>query len=91
VTGKIVALREANVYQVNEDPSLMRQTIYYPYSWALRWANGTVLNALVESPTYDVPDLGQVPYLDVAAISSQEDGKISVFILKSKFIQRSHN
>ena len=60
---------------------LLRQTIYYPYSWALRWANGTVLNALVESPTYNVPDLGQVPYLDVAATSSQEDGKISVFIL----------
>jgi alpha-N-arabinofuranosidase len=60
---------------------LLRQTIYYPYSWALRWANGTVLNALVESPTYNVPDLGQVPYLDVAVTSSQEDGKISVFIL----------
>ena len=60
---------------------LLRQTIYYPYSWALRWANGTVLNALVESPTYNVPDLGQVPYLDVAATSSQEEGKISVFIL----------
>lgn len=60
---------------------LLRQTIYYPYSWALRWANGTVLNALVESPTYNVPDLGQVPYLDVTATSSPEDGKISVFIL----------
>ncbi len=60
---------------------LLRQTIYYPYRWALRWANRTVLNALVESPTYNVPDLGQVPYLDVTATSSQEDGKISVFIL----------
>jgi alpha-N-arabinofuranosidase len=60
---------------------LLRQTIYYPYSWALRWANRTVLNALVESPTYNVPDLGQVPYLDVTATSSPEDGKISVFIL----------
>jgi alpha-N-arabinofuranosidase len=60
---------------------LLRQTIYYPYSWALRWANRTVLNALVESPTYNVPDLGQVPYLDVTATSSPEDGKIAVFIL----------
>jgi alpha-L-arabinofuranosidase len=74
---------------VTNEKGVLRQTIYYPYSWALRWANGTVLNALVESPTYEVPDLGQVPYLDVAAISSQEDGKIAVFIL-NRNLSRGH-
>ena len=29
---------------------LLRQTIYYPYSWALQFARGSVLNLLVESP-----------------------------------------
>ena len=34
---------------------LFRQTIFYPYSWALQYARGRVLNVLIESPTYDVP------------------------------------
>ena len=45
---------------------MFRQTIYYPYSWALQYARGSVLNLLVESPTYEVTGMGQVPYLDVA-------------------------
>ena len=60
---------------------LLRQTIYYPYSWALQFARGAVLNLLVESPTYDVSGMGQVPYLDMAATLSLEDGKTSLFIL----------
>lgn len=60
---------------------VLRQTIYYPYSWALQWAHGSVLNMLVESPTYEVSDLGKVPYLDVAGTMSTEDGKVSLFIL----------
>jgi alpha-N-arabinofuranosidase len=66
---------------VTNEKGLLRQTIYYPYSWALRWARGTVLNVLVDSPTYDVSEMGQVPYLDVAGTLSPEDGKVSLFIL----------
>jgi alpha-L-arabinofuranosidase len=58
---------------------LFRQTIYYPYSWALQYGRGSVLNLLVESPTYDVPQLDQVPYLDIAGTLSE--GKVSLFIL----------
>jgi alpha-N-arabinofuranosidase len=58
---------------------LFRQTIYYPYSWALQYGRGSVLSLLVESPTYDVPQLDQVPYLDVAGTLSE--GKVSLFIL----------
>src|SRR6202158_5151696 len=60
---------------------LLRQTIYYPYSGALQFARGSVLNLLVESPTYEVSRMGQVPYLDVAGTVSLEDGKVSLFIL----------
>ena len=66
---------------VTNEKGLLRQTIYYPYSWALRWARGNVLNVLVESPTYEVSELGQVPYLDVAGTQGHEDGKVSLFIL----------
>ena len=60
---------------------VLRQTIFYPYSWALQYAHGSVLNMVVESPTYDVSELGKVPYLDVAGTTSMEDGKVSLFIL----------
>jgi alpha-N-arabinofuranosidase len=66
---------------VTNAKGLLRQTIYYPYSWALRWARGNVLQILVESPTYEVSELGKVPYLDVAGTLSPEDGKVSLFIL----------
>jgi alpha-L-arabinofuranosidase len=60
---------------------VLRQTIYYPYGWALQWAHGSVLSMVVESPTYDVSELGKVPYLDVAGTLSPEEGKVSLFIL----------
>lgn len=60
---------------------MFRQTIYYPYSWALQYARGSVLNLLVDSPTYEVSGMGQVPYLDCAGTVSPEDGKVSLFIL----------
>jgi len=60
---------------------LLKQSIYYPYSWALHLASGSVLNLLVESPTYEVAGMGQVPYLDVVATANPESGKTSLFIL----------
>jgi alpha-N-arabinofuranosidase len=60
---------------------LLQQTIYYPYNWALQYARGSVLMALVESPTYEVVRMGQVPYVDVAATINPQDGKVGIFIL----------
>jgi alpha-L-arabinofuranosidase len=59
---------------------LYLQTIYYPYSWGLHYARGSVLNLLVQSATYDVSGMGQVPYLDVVGTAA-EDGSVSLFIL----------
>jgi alpha-N-arabinofuranosidase len=60
---------------------LLRQTIYYPYSWALQYARGSVLNLLAQSPTYEVAKMGQVPYLDVAGTIDPGDGKVAIFVL----------
>jgi alpha-L-arabinofuranosidase len=60
---------------------LFRQTIYYPYSWALQFARGQVLNVLVESPTYEVKGLDPVPYIDATATNSPGDSKTTIFIL----------
>ena len=59
----------------------LRQTIFYPYSFALQFARGNVLNLLVESPSYEVSEIGKVPYLDAAATMNPQDGKVSMFIL----------
>jgi alpha-L-arabinofuranosidase len=60
---------------------IYRQTIYYPYRWGLEFAQGSVLNLLVDSPTYDVNGMNQVPYVDVAASYDGASGKLSVFVL----------
>ena len=61
---------------------LFRQTIFYPYNWALQYARGSVLDVLVESPsTYDVKGMGAVPHLDVAGIFNPADGKTALFLL----------
>jgi len=60
---------------------LFRQTIYYPYSWALQFARGSALELLVDSPQYDVPGVGATPLLDIAGAVNTKDGTLSLFIL----------
>src|SRR5436309_4707509 len=58
---------------------LFRQTIYYPYSWALQYARGKALNVVVEAPTYEVEKMDPVSYIDAIATVA-DDGKTSLFI-----------
>ena len=60
---------------------LFRQTIYYPYSWALQYARGRVLNLLIESPTYNVLKMDAVGYIDAAATVDPENGRTTLFVL----------
>jgi alpha-L-arabinofuranosidase len=73
---------------MTNEKGLFRQTIYYPYAWALQYAHGKVLNVLVESPTYDVKGLDAVPYID--AVATTEDGKTSLFIL-NRDLSKGHS
>ena len=68
-----------------------RQTIYYPYAWALQYAHGVAMNLVVESPTYEVtwpaspsnlanPPSETVPYVDVSSTFDKATGKFSVFL-----------
>ena len=74
---------------MTNENGLFRQTIYYPYSWALQFARGRVLNVLVEAPTYDVPEMDAVPYVDATATMNPDDGKTSFFIL-NRDLSKSH-
>jgi alpha-L-arabinofuranosidase len=60
---------------------MFRQTIYYPYAWALQHAQGEALNVMVQSPTYQPAHMDPVPYLDVAATLDKKSGETSLFIL----------
>lgn len=73
----------------NED-GVLRQSIYYPYAWALKYAHGKVLDLAVESETYPIKAAGlradfarnaDVPFLDVVATMDQDNGQVSVFML----------
>jgi alpha-N-arabinofuranosidase len=80
--------------RTNEN-GLVRQTIYYPYNWALRYARGNVLSLAPEGPTYEVarlgrpieaggwamPGLGQVPYLDLAGTIDDVGKTATLFVL----------
>jgi len=69
---------------------LFQQTIYYPYSWALAYARGTVLNLLVDSSTYEVQGMDPVPHVDVAGALDKGEGKLSLFIL-NRDLAKSHD
>lgn len=60
---------------------VLRQTIYYPYSWILKYGRGSVLNLAVESESYEVPEIGRVPYIDVGAIFEPESSSTTLLIL----------
>ncbi len=75
---------------VTNETSVLRQSIYYPYAWALRFAQEKVLDLWVESETYAIKAEGlradfarddQVPFLDVVATMNPQNGQVSLFML----------
>ena len=74
----------------NED-GLFRQTIYYPYVWALQYARGKALDLVPQSDTYEVTAFTRrgnragekitVPYLDLAGTIDAQSNSVSLFIL----------
>src|SRR5580692_9571091 len=69
---------------------IVQQTIYYPYSWALQFASGAVLDLLVQSSTYDVSGLDQVGHVDVAGSLDSKTGKLALFIL-NRDLSKAHD
>lgn len=74
---------------MTNENGLFLQTIYYPYSWGLHMARGAVLNALTESPTYEVAGMGAVPYLDVVGTFAKENGNGALFVF-NRDLQKAH-
>ncbi len=75
---------------VTNEKSVLRQSIYYPYAWALQYAHGRVLDLQVESETYPIHATGlradfardeQVPFIDVVVTVDAATGRACVFML----------
>ena len=75
---------------VTSESGVLRQSTYYPYSWALRYARGRVLDLRVESDTYPIKRTGlqadfardaDVPFLDLVATLDESAGQAAVLML----------
>jgi alpha-N-arabinofuranosidase len=75
---------------VTNETSVLRQSIYHPYAWALKYARGRVLELDLESESYPIkaeglrPDFARdasVPFLDVAATHDPESGQVCLLML----------
>jgi len=69
---------------------MFRQTIYYPYSWALQYAKGEVLNLLVDCGGYSVTGFDNVPYVDAAATFDESGKAVTLFVLNRDLTKPHH-
>jgi len=69
---------------------LLRQTIYYPYLWSLKYARGRVLDLQVASESYEIragnlqADFARndlVPFIDIVVTHDSERNEAAVFML----------
>jgi alpha-N-arabinofuranosidase len=75
---------------VTNETGVLRQSIYYPYAWALRHARGRMLDLRVEAETYPITAAGlqadvarndQVPFVDLVATLDAQSSQACVLML----------
>ncbi len=80
---------------VTSETSVLRQSIYYPYAWALQYARGRVLDLQVESETYPIratglrPDFARddrVPFVDLVATLDPGNGQLCLLVLNRDLV-----
>ena len=75
---------------VTNETGILRQSIFFPYEMALKYAHGRMLDIQVESETYPIRAAGlradfarneNVPFLDVVATYDAKQKRVAVFVL----------
>jgi alpha-N-arabinofuranosidase len=75
---------------VTSDTGVLRQSTWFPYAWALRYARGRVLDLRVDVETYPIRATGlqadfarndQVPFVDVVATLDAQNGQACLLML----------
>ncbi len=64
---------------MTSDTGCWRQTIYYPYWLTCKYGRGTVLQTLVDVPTYKNKKYGDVPFVDCVAVHNDEENELVLF------------
>ena len=64
---------------MTSDTGVWRQTIYYPYWLTCKYGRGTVLQTLVDVPTYQNKKYGDVPYVDCVTVHNEEENELVIF------------
>ena len=64
---------------MTSDTGAWKQTIFFPYMHTSTMTSGIILNALIDSPTYNCKDCDDVPYIDCVAAYDEPQGKITLF------------
>jgi alpha-N-arabinofuranosidase len=58
-----------------------RQTIFYPFAQASRFAHGRVLRPVIESPSYGAKTCADIPYLCASVVDDEASGQSVIFAL----------
>lgn len=58
-----------------------RHTTYYPWLHVSRYGRGTALTLSVDSPLYDCADYERVPFVDAAAVLSDTERELTLFVV----------
>jgi len=63
------------------DGTVWKQTIYYPFYYASVYGRGTALNVSLNSPVYENKTYGTVPYIDITAVHNEQSDELVLFIV----------
>jgi len=66
---------------VTSPDGVLRQTIYFPYAWALKYCRGQALDLMMKSETYEVQEIGNANYIDVGGTFEPETCSTTLLIL----------
>jgi alpha-N-arabinofuranosidase len=75
---------------VTSATGVLRQSTYFPYAWALRYARGRLLDIRVESQTYPIRAAGlqadfardeDIPFVDIVATHDEKTGQACALML----------
>ena len=64
---------------MTSDTGAWRQTIYHPYLLTAKYGQGTVLQTLVDAPTYETKKYGEVSCVDSVAVWNEENEELVIF------------
>jgi alpha-L-arabinofuranosidase len=56
-----------------------RQTIFYPFLYALKLGRGVSIQLRIDSPVYESRDMGEILYLDTVVTLDEANGRLAIF------------